>query len=74
MSADRELTVPGYSLEREFDGVRILRRDAPAPAVRQWREHAPVIVDDLVERIMAQVDAEPPVPPANAGIRFAERR
>jgi hypothetical protein len=33
-----------------------------------------VIVDDLVERIMAQVDAEPPVPPANAGIRFAERR
>ena len=74
VSADRELTVPGYSLEREFDGVRILRRDAPAPAVRQWREHAPVIVDDLVERIMAQVDAEPPVPPANAGIRFAERR
>ena len=74
VSADRELTVPGYSLEREFDGVRILRRDAPAPAVRQWREHAPVMVDDLVERIMAQVDAEPPVPPANAGIRFAERR
>ena len=73
VSADRELEVPGYSLDREFGGVRILRRDAHEPPVRQWRAYAPVIVDDLVQRIMAQVAAAPPVPPANAGIRFAER-
>ena len=74
VSADRELEVPGYSLDREFGGVRILRRDAHEPPVRQWRAYAPVIVDDLVQRIMAQVAAAPPVPPANAGIRFAERQ
>ena len=70
VSAAPELEVPGYSLDREFDGVRILRRDAHQPPVRQWRTYAPVIVDDLVQRIMAQVAAEPPAPPANAGIRF----
>ena len=72
VSEDPKLAVPGYSLERDFDGVRILRRDAAEPPVRQWREHAPIIVDDLVMRIMGQVDADAPAPPANAGIRFAE--
>ena len=74
VSADPALEVPGYSLEREFGAVRILRRDAGEPPVRRWREYAPVIVDDLVQRIMAQVAAAPPAPPANAGIRFTARR
>ena len=73
VSADAGLEVPGYSLDREFGGVRILRREVREPPVRPWRAYAPVIVDDLVQRIMAQVAAEPPEPPANAGIRFAER-
>ena len=73
VSAEPELTVPGYSLDRDFGGMRVLRRDATEPPVRQWQDHAPVIVDDLVQRIMREVDANAPTPPANAGIRFAER-
>ena len=73
VSADPNLTVPGYSLEREFRGLRILRRDATEPPVRQWRQHTPVIVFDIVQRIMPQIDADVPTPPANAGIGFAYR-
>ena len=73
VSADPELTVPGYSLERDIGGVRILRRDATEPLVRQWHDHAPVIVDDLVQRIMRRVDTDAPAPPANAGIGLSER-
>ena len=71
VSADPDLTVPGYSLERAFGDVRILRRDAVEPPVRRWHEYAPVIVGDLVHRIMLRVDPEAPPPPAGAGIIFA---
>ena len=64
VSADPELSAPGYVLERDFGGVRVLRRDAPAPA-RQWRDHA---------QIMRQIAADASAPPANAGIRFADPR
>ena len=74
VTADPRLTVPGYALEREFGGVRVLRRDAARPAVRRWREHAPIIVDGLVQDIMRRVDADAPAPPAGAGIRFAPPR
>ena len=67
-----DLAVPGYSLERAFGRVRILRRDAGEPPVRRWREYSPVIADELVHGIMRQVDADAPAPPANAGIRFAD--
>ena len=39
--ADAAVAVAGYSLEREFGGVRILRRDAGRPPVRQWQEYTP---------------------------------
>ena len=71
LTADPRLTVSGYSLERDFGGMRVLRRDAAEPPVRRWQAHAPVIVDDLVLRIMRQVDAGAAPPPASAGIRFA---
>ena len=71
VAAAPDLTVPGYSLEREFGGIRILRRDATEPPVRQWREHAPVVVFDIVRRVMPRIDADAPVPPPNAGIRFS---
>ena len=74
VSADPNLTVPGYTLEREFGSIRILRRDAAEPPVRKWREHTPVIVFPLIQRTMAQIDAGFPAPPANAGIRFANRQ
>jgi len=73
VSADPALTIPGYSLEQDLGGVRILRRDASEPPIRQWQDHAPVIVDDLVLRIMRRVDAAAPSPPADAGIRYEGR-
>ena len=36
------LSVSGYSVERTFGTVRILRRDVDAPPVRRWLEYAPV--------------------------------
>ena len=72
VSEDTDLAVPGYSLEHAFGSARILRRDAGEPPVRRWREYSPVIADELVHRIMRQVDADAPAPPANAGIRFAD--
>ena len=66
-----DLTVPGYTLDRTFGSVRILRRDADEAPVRRWQQYTPVIADDFVHGIMRQVDADAPTPPANAGIRFA---
>ena len=66
-----DLTVPGYSLAREFGDVRILRRDAAEPPVRRWREYSPVIIVDIVHRAMGEIDADAPARPPNAGIRFA---
>ena len=73
VAADPGLTVPGYSLERAFGEVRILRRDATGPPVRRWREYAPVIVFDFVLDTMRRIDDEAPARPANAGIRFDDR-
>ena len=70
VSADPDLAVPGYSVEREFGAVRILRRDESEPPVRRWQAYAPVLVDELTERIMHRVDPHAPPAPANAGIRF----
>ena len=72
LSAQPDLAVPGYSLVRDFGGLLILRRDATRPPVRQWRHHAPVMVHESEMWIMGQVDEGAPVPPANAGIRFAD--
>ncbi len=64
--------VLGYSVERTFGAVRILRRDADAPPVRRWREYAPVRIDDINDAIMRWIDPQAPLPPANAGIRFTD--
>ena len=73
VSADPNLSVPGYSLEREFDGIRVLRRDATEPPVRRWREYTPVIVFDVVWRAMQGIDVDAPAPSPNFGIGFADR-
>ena len=73
LSVDPAVAVAGYSLEREFGGVRILRRDAGAPRVRQWQDYTPTPVHESEIRVMGRVDANAPTPPANAGIRFAAR-
>ena len=73
VSADPGYSVPGYSLERQFGEVRILRRDQNEPPVRPWIDHAPVILSNRSQRIMRQMDPDAPTQPANFGIRFADR-
>ena len=73
VSANPGFWVPGYSLDREFGQVRILRRDEKEAPVRSWLDHAPVIVTNLHKRIMRRIDPDGPSPPANYGIRFADR-
>ncbi len=70
VSGDPATSVPGYSVEREFGGIRILRRDENGGDVRNWEARTPTIVADAVERIMEQVASSPPSPPENSGIRF----
>ena len=73
LSADPGFSVPGYSLVQEFGQVRILRRDENEAPVRPWINHAPVMVFNLDIRIMRRINPDGPSPPANFGIRFADR-
>ena len=66
------LPVSGYSVERTFGTVRILRRDVDAPPVRRWQEYAPVLISDINDTIMRRIDPQAPTPPANAGIRLID--
>ena len=73
VSADPGFSVPGYSLEQEFGQVRILRRDRNEPPVRAWLNYTPFMVSRLQKWIMRRIDPNGPLPPANYGIRFADR-
>lgn len=66
------LSLSGYSVERTFGTVRILRRDMDAPPVRRWREYAPVLVYDINDAIMRRIDPQAPSPPANWNIRLTD--
>ncbi len=69
VSADPALAIPGYAVEREFGGIRILRRLADAPPVRLWQDYTPTISG---ARWMSRVDPDAPVPPPNSGVRFID--
>ena len=73
VSTDPGYSIPGYSLEKEFGEVRILRRDRNETPVRPWLDYAPVMVSNRNRRILRRIDPGGPSPPANFGIRFAER-
>ncbi len=63
---------PGYSLEKAFGPLRIMRRDRNDIAVRTWHSHTPILVHEYYLRILHRIDRLLPVPPARAGIRFRE--
>lgn len=71
VTGDPATSIPGYLVEREFGGIRILRRDENRVDVRNWEARTPTIVGGLERRIMDQIASNPPSPPDNAGIRFA---
>ena len=73
VSADPATSVPGYSVEKTFGTIRILRRDADEPAIRYM---AGVRPDDhgvtLFTKVMRKLYPDVPTPPPNSGIRFAD--
>ena len=74
VSADPELEVPGYGVDRDFGDVRILRRHVAAAPARRWRVHTPILIHPVAEQIMHKIDPHAPAPPANAGVSFADPR
>ena len=74
LTADPNTSVPGYSVEKTFGTIRILRRDADEPAIREWREYAPTIAGGSFTEVLRQLYPDAPAPPPNSGIRFADER
>ncbi len=72
VSADPATSGPGYSVEKTFGPIRILRRDADGPAVRQWVDYAPTITGGTFTKLMRKLYPDAPAPLPNAGIRFAD--
>ena len=72
VTGDPALPVSGYSVERTFGAVRILRRNVDAPPVRRWQEYAPVLIHDINDTIMRRIDPQAPLPPANWNIRLVD--
>ena len=64
--------VPGYAVEKEFGGIRILRREEGGPPVRRWRDFTPTITHTYGEGLMRRLYPEAPPPPADFDIRFVE--
>ena len=65
------LVVPGYMVEREFGGIRILRRKENESPVRGWQNFIPTVADNFYPQFLRRIYADTPPPPANFGIRFA---
>ena len=74
VSADPATSIPGYSVEKTFGTVRILRRDADEPVIRPWQEYVPTIIDDFFTELMHKLYPDAPTPPPNSGIRFADEK
>ena len=72
VSADPATSIPGYSVEKTFDTIRILRRDADGLAVRPWQEYAPTITGGAFTKLARRLYPGAPTPPPNSGIRFAD--
>ena len=74
VSADPATSAPGYSVEKTFGSIRVLRRDADEPAIRRWQEYAPTLTDAISTKVMRKLYPDAPIPPSNFGIRFADKK
>ena len=72
VTADPSPVVSGYSEERTFGAIRILRRDAEEPDVRAWQEYAPTIDTGVFADVVRELFPDAPPLPLNSGIRFAD--
>ena len=74
VSADPATFVPGYSVEKEFGDLRILRRDMDEPTIRSWQEYAPTVAGGSFTKVLRRLYPDAPAPPPNSGIHFADER
>ncbi len=72
VSADPATSIPGYSVERTFGPIRVLRRDGRETRIRPWEEYAPTITGGVFTDLMRQLYPDAPAPPPNSGIRFVD--
>ena len=72
VSANPATSVPGYSVEKEFGDLRILRREADEPAIREWQEYAPTVAGGSFTKVLRQLYPDAPTPPPNSGIRLMD--
>jgi len=68
------LVVSGYSVERTFGDLYILRRNTHEPAVRLWHAYTPMPIAVSTVIILRWFRPETPNPPANTGIRLVDMR
>ena len=67
-----QASVPGYSVEKAFGQLHILRRNNNDATVREWFSYTPIVVFDEYEDVVRQIDPAAPPPPPDAGIRFTD--
>ena len=72
VTEDHAFTMPGYSVDRAFGSLRILRRDANEPAVREWVHYALTFHTGFFGDTARQLYPDAPAVPPNAGIRFTD--
>ena len=72
VSANPATSVPGYSVEKTFGTIRILRRDADEPTIRTWQEYAPTVAGGTFTKVMHKLYPDASAPPPNSGIRFVD--
>lgn len=70
VSENADLTIPGYSVEKQFGTVQIWRRDENDAPIRQWAVYNPIIIGGL-DQVMKRINPHAPIPPDNSGIHFA---
>ena len=73
VSSDPATSVPGYSLEREFGGIRVLRRAENDGGVRQWEARTPTLVHEFEAGVIKRIRPTAPSAPSDSGIRFLVR-
>ena len=69
VSENANLTIPGYTVEKQFGDVQIWRRDENDAPIRQWAGYNPIVVGGL-DQVMKRINPNAPEPPDNSGIRF----
>ena len=72
VTGDPDLAVPGYAVEKDFGGLRVLRREENEAPVRGWQGFTPTVTHTYGEALMRRLYPDAPPPPANFDIRFTE--